>query len=348
MDFAVVDIDIGDERAELSRGAGFVHANSIRYGLTSNDIRLLGGSEVQRVFDYFAGDHAWMSKGEIIVRRSTQRRIVIKLYKDDAPLAVENFSRLCLGKEKNKLMTYVNCKFHRIVKGFCCQTGDFLFGNGTGGESVFGKKFKDDRGGLLRKHDKRGIVSMCNTGKNSNTSQFFFTLGPAPNCDGKHVVFGEIVSGFDVLDAIEACGSDDGTPTKDVYITGCGSWEPIKEPGAGYWIDYPDPEAYSGYTPIFMVWVRVGIIAPNENAYSRFEECLRRGSVATKVSSDEAKSLLERRTLDIVLVAPACADTVSCGDNIVVCKPAQARKTVYEWAQTHWDGNALYSLGDLN
>ena len=78
------------------------------------------------------------------------------------------------------------------------QTGDFVFGNGSGGESVYGKKFKDERPGLALKHDRRGVVSMGNSGKNSNTSQFFITFGPSPQCDGKHVVFGEVVAGFEV------------------------------------------------------------------------------------------------------------------------------------------------------
>lgn len=103
--------------------------------------------------------------------------------------------------------------------------------NGTGGEAVIGngKPFKDDREGLKKKLDKRGLVAMGNKGKNSNTSQFFFVLGAAAckKLSGKHVVFGEIVSGFDVLDAIEAAGAESdaangGKPSVDVAIADCG------------------------------------------------------------------------------------------------------------------------------
>ena len=87
------------------------------------------------------------------------------------------------------------------------QSGDFVFGNGSGGESFLtGKKFKDERGGLLQKHDRAGVLSMGNSGKHSNTSQFFVTLAPAPQCDGKHVVFGRMISGWEVLRAVEGGG----------------------------------------------------------------------------------------------------------------------------------------------
>lgn len=86
-----------------------------------------------------------------------------------------------------------------MVPKFIVQGGDFVFGNGSGGESIYnGKKFKDERAGLGMKHDKAGVLSMGNSGKNSNTSQFFITLDKAPQCDGKHVVFGEVISGMEV------------------------------------------------------------------------------------------------------------------------------------------------------
>lgn len=84
------------------------------------------------------------------------------------------------------------------------QGGDFVFGNGSGGESIYnGKKFKDERAGLQLKHDGKGVLSMGNSGKNSNTSQFFITFKEAPQCDGKHVVFGKVVSGFEVSTCLQ-------------------------------------------------------------------------------------------------------------------------------------------------
>lgn len=113
------------------------------------------------------------------------------------------------------------------VRRFVAQTGDIATGTGAGGESIWGKKFKDDKDGLKTKLDKRGLVGMCNNGKNSNTSQFFFGLAPLPKLTGKHVVFGEIVEGMDVVDAIEAAGTEDteGKPTVPVIIVGSGVLE---------------------------------------------------------------------------------------------------------------------------
>lgn len=134
----------------------------------------------------------------------------------------------CTGEkgkgQGGKPLHYLGCPFHRVVKGFVCQGGDILFGNGTGGESIHGKKFKDDAGGLKVKLDSRGLVAMGNTGKNSNSSQFFFTFGPQSKLNGKHVVFGRLVEGMDILDAIEATatGTDDEKPGVPVVIADCG------------------------------------------------------------------------------------------------------------------------------
>jgi peptidylprolyl isomerase len=143
----------------------------------------------------------------------------VQLFWDVAPSACENFATLCgihdhnnskSGTNKSpsapigasgKPLTYQNSGVHRVIPGFILQGGDFVIGNGSGGESIFGKKFKDERAGLALRHDAAGVLSMGNSGKNSNTSQFFITLAAAPQCDGKHVIFGRVVSGWEVLDA---------------------------------------------------------------------------------------------------------------------------------------------------
>ena len=106
------------------------------------------------------------------------------------------------------------------------QGGDFAMQNGSGGESVWGKKFKDEKDGLKLKHDARGVLAMGNTGKNSNGSQFFITFAPCKALDGKHVVFGKVVEGFDVLDKIEACavaaGGVSEEPIVPVVVADCG------------------------------------------------------------------------------------------------------------------------------
>jgi len=196
-------------------------------------------------------------------------RLILKLYWETAPITCENFSTLCsygetlssnTTKKKKpapigecgKPLSYKDSIIHRVVPGFVMQGGDFVFGNGSGGESIFnGKKFKDERAGLLLKHDRKGILSMGNSGKNSNTSQFFITFGPAPQCDGKHVVFGEVVSGWEVLSEIETRGTKSGAPSVPILITSSGIYEPFITPSAGYWFDQPD-DSYSGSSPVFM------------------------------------------------------------------------------------------------
>ncbi|KAI2489718.1 hypothetical protein MHU86_24863 [Fragilaria crotonensis] len=153
--------------------------------------------------------------------------------------------------ESGKPMTYRGSTVHRIQTDFVLQAGDFVKGNGSAGESIFGgKKFKDERPGLLLGHDRNGVLSMGNSGKNSNSSQFFITLAAAPQCNGKHVVFGEVVSGFAVLDYATTFATKDGTPTVPVTITDCGLYTPFKlrDPDTGS--DQPDDEAYSGISPV--------------------------------------------------------------------------------------------------
>ncbi|KAF4676790.1 Ubiquitin-like 5 [Perkinsus chesapeaki] len=131
-------------------------------------------------------------------------------------MAVDNFIHLIKGdkgisKQSGKKLWYKGCPFHRIVKDFVAQTGDIVTGTGAAGESSYGKKFKDDAGGLKLKHTAPGVVGMCNTGKNSNTSQFYITFKSTPQLDGKHVILGHVVDGMDIVDRLngECSGSND-------------------------------------------------------------------------------------------------------------------------------------------
>ena len=101
-----------------------------------------------------------------------------------------------------------------------CQGGDFTRHNGTGGESIYGQKFNDEN--FKIRHETPGLLSMANAGKNTNGSQFFITTVPCPWLDGKHVVFGKLTDGKNILYDIEKCGSQNGTPKKEIIIEDCG------------------------------------------------------------------------------------------------------------------------------
>merc|ERR1712151_1332774 len=143
---------------------------------------------------------------------------------EDTPKTSENFRALCTGEKgtgkSGKPLHFKGCVFHRIIPGFMAQGGDFTVGNGTGGESIYGAKFKDEN--FIHKHTGRGILSMANAGPNTNGSQFFLCFVATPHLDGKHVVFGEVTDGLDVLDKLEAVGSGSGKTTQEVRIADCG------------------------------------------------------------------------------------------------------------------------------
>ena len=130
-----------------------------------------------------------------------------------------------VGKASKKALHFKGTRLHRLVKGFVAQGGDVVKGDGSGGESIYGMKFNDEKPGLKLKHDAPGVLSMANSGKNSNSSQFFLTLAPAPQLDGKHVVFGRCVEGLDVLARIDReAASETGVPRVPVTIADCGTF----------------------------------------------------------------------------------------------------------------------------
>jgi peptidylprolyl isomerase len=159
---------------------------------------------------------------DISINQAKPKRVVIGLFGDTVPFTVKNFQELASGftKKDGKKIGYKGSSFHRIIPNFMIQGGDFTRGDGRGGESIYGTRFRDENFKIY--HSKPGYLSMANAGPDTNGSQFFITTVATPWLNGKHCVFGKVVEGFDVIKEVESFGSRSGAPSAKITIVDAG------------------------------------------------------------------------------------------------------------------------------
>lgn len=233
-----LEIKIGDIEAYNDASKRYDSAKtwvkqwSSTYGFASDDLDQLETDDKETLRDILSNDPAATSEKWIVDAPTPLKggKVVIELNDKECPKTSENFVQLCLGnkigKSSKKPLYFKDTKVFRLVKDYMIQGGDVTRGDGSGGDSIYNGKFNDEKPGLAKKFNKTGLVAMANSGKNSNTSQFFITLSDKhPQFDkinGKYVIFGQVVEGLEALQHINQVPEIKESPQETITITNCG------------------------------------------------------------------------------------------------------------------------------
>lgn len=203
-----------DNTEELTNQLKVEHMNQVREEsntrIKNSDSEKLYNTSLYPFFDINVGDQ-------------TMGRVHFELFDEIVPRTCMNFRTLCMKSVTGKgEADYKGVPFHRIIKNFMVQCGDTTNGDGTGGMSIYGRNFEDENFELS--HNQEGLLCMANAGPNTNGSQFFITTkAPLKHLDGKHVVFGMVVKGYEIIKKIEKMQTNqDDSPTVQVYVSNCG------------------------------------------------------------------------------------------------------------------------------
>ncbi|KAI8890000.1 hypothetical protein K501DRAFT_237652 [Backusella circina FSU 941] len=236
-----LDIKIGNVAEFNDAQARFDKVNSwlkqwySTYGFSHDTAEQLSAEEKETLHDILANDptataEKWLIDAPIPLGGG---KMVFELFGKECPKTCDNFVALCkggkVGKSSKKELLYKNTTMFRLVRDFIVQGGDVTRGDGSGGDSIYNGKFNDEKQGLAKKFDAKGLLAMANSGKNSNTSQFFITLSDKhpqyEKSNGKYVVFGKAIEGLEVLDDINQVPEKKETPQKTITIVDCGLLE---------------------------------------------------------------------------------------------------------------------------
>lgn len=205
----------------LSLGKAAITESFFHYGDIVGEIE-----EFKHLTPFMEIEYSKMNKKTDMIE-TKRLRVEFELFFDVAPKTCLNFAKILKGCEKgNTVWGYKGSFFHRIIKGFVMQGGDFTDGNGMGGKSIYGRTFEDEN--FVKKHVP-GALSMANSGVNTNGSQFFIAFDKFQHLDGKHVVFGKVKKGnLKKLKVIEELPTNvhNGKPILPVKIVDCGFEEP--------------------------------------------------------------------------------------------------------------------------